>query len=98
MRLSLHNKNGLGEKYFNEPELWEKTESSVRDALNEAKIKQTFASCFFFASLIVVYTRSVKYSFLFIFMDDNLDFAFFKSISTHATGLNSFPSINTPNL
>ena len=38
MRLSLHSKDGLGEKYFNEPELWEKTENFVREALNEAKL------------------------------------------------------------
>jgi len=38
MRLSLHSKDGLGKKYFNEPELWEKTEKSVREALNEAKL------------------------------------------------------------
>ena len=36
MRLSLHNKEGLGKKYFNEPELWIKTENAVRLALNEA--------------------------------------------------------------
>ena len=38
MRLSLHSKEGLGKKYFNEPELWKKTENSVREALNEAKL------------------------------------------------------------
>ena len=32
-------KEGLGEKYFNEPKFWKKTEKSVRDALNEAKFK-----------------------------------------------------------
>lgn len=35
MRLSLHNKEGLGEKYVNEPELWVKTEKIVRTALDE---------------------------------------------------------------
>jgi len=38
MRLSLHDKKGLGEKYFNEPKLWEKTENFVREALDEAKL------------------------------------------------------------
>ncbi len=38
MRLSLHSKGGLGKKYFNEPKLWKKTENSVREALNEAKL------------------------------------------------------------
>jgi len=41
MRLSLHDKEGLGKKYFNEPELWESTEESVRNALNEAKLNYT---------------------------------------------------------
>ncbi len=35
MRLSLHDPKELGGKYVNEPELWVKTESAVRDALNE---------------------------------------------------------------
>lgn len=33
MRLSLHNEAGLGKKYVNEPKLWLKTESAVREAL-----------------------------------------------------------------
>lgn len=33
MRLSLHSNEGLGEKYVNNPELWEKTESWVREVL-----------------------------------------------------------------
>ena len=33
MRLSLHNKDGLGKKYVDDPLLWEKTENSVREAL-----------------------------------------------------------------
>ncbi|MBC8196894.1 MAG: threonine--tRNA ligase [Candidatus Marinimicrobia bacterium] len=37
MRLSLHNKEGLGKKYVNEPELWLKTESAVREALIQGK-------------------------------------------------------------
>ncbi len=35
MRLSLHNKEGLGDKYVDEPELWIKTEKIVREALDE---------------------------------------------------------------
>ena len=35
MRLSLHDKAGLGEKYVNEPELWLETEQWVREALDE---------------------------------------------------------------
>lgn len=35
MRLSLHNKEGLGAKYVNEPELWIETEKIVREALTE---------------------------------------------------------------
>ncbi len=35
MRLSLHDPKDLGGKYINEPELWLKTESAVRNALNE---------------------------------------------------------------
>ena len=38
MRLSLHDKKGLGKKYFNEPILWEKTENAVREALDETEI------------------------------------------------------------
>ena len=35
MRLSLHDKKGLGEKYVNEPKLWLETEQWVREALDE---------------------------------------------------------------
>ena len=35
MRLSLHNEEGLGKKYVNEPKLWEETEKIVREALTE---------------------------------------------------------------
>ena len=35
MRLSLHDKDQLGEKYVNEPELWIKTENLVREALED---------------------------------------------------------------
>ena len=35
MRLSLHDKEGLGKKYINEPELWLETEEWVREALIE---------------------------------------------------------------
>ena len=35
MRLSLHNTDGLGKKYVNEPELWLQTEKWVREALIE---------------------------------------------------------------
>ena len=38
MRLSLHDKDNLGEKYVNEPELWLKTEQLVREALTEGEI------------------------------------------------------------
>ena len=38
MRLSLHDKENLGEKYVNEPELWLKTEKLVREALTEGEI------------------------------------------------------------
>ena len=38
MRLSLHDKNELGKKYVNHPELWIKTEEWVREALIEGKI------------------------------------------------------------
>jgi threonyl-tRNA synthetase len=38
MRLSLHDKNNLGEKYVNEPDLWLKTEQLVREALTEGEI------------------------------------------------------------
>ena len=38
MRLSLHDKDNLGEKYVNEPELWLKTEKLVREALTEGEI------------------------------------------------------------
>ena len=39
MRLSLHDKNELGKKYVNHPELWIKTEEWVREALIEGKIE-----------------------------------------------------------
>ena len=35
MRLSLHDKDHLGDKYVDEPELWLETEQSVRQALDE---------------------------------------------------------------
>ena len=35
MRLSLHDKNKLGEKYVDEPKLWIKTENLVREALED---------------------------------------------------------------
>jgi len=35
MRLSLHDKDKLGEKYVNEPELWIKTENLVRESLED---------------------------------------------------------------
>jgi threonyl-tRNA synthetase len=38
MRLSLHSKDKLGIKYVNEPELWEETETMVRDVLISSKI------------------------------------------------------------
>ncbi len=38
MRLSLHSKDGLGEKYVNEPELWIETEQWVREALIEGDL------------------------------------------------------------
>jgi len=39
MRLSLHDKNELGKKYVNEPELWIETEEWVREALLEGKLE-----------------------------------------------------------
>jgi threonyl-tRNA synthetase len=38
MRLSLHDKEGLGKKYVDEPELWLETEQWVREALVEGNI------------------------------------------------------------
>jgi threonyl-tRNA synthetase len=38
MRLSLHSKDKLGIKYVNEPELWQETETMVRDVLISSKI------------------------------------------------------------
>ncbi len=38
MRLSLHSKEKLGIKYVNEPELWQETETMVRDVLISSKI------------------------------------------------------------
>jgi len=38
MRLSLHDPNKLGQKYVNEPLLWQETESMVREVLIESKI------------------------------------------------------------
>ncbi|MEK9159980.1 MAG: threonine--tRNA ligase [Patescibacteria group bacterium] len=38
MRLSLHNEEGLGKKYVNEPELWIQTEEQVRNAMIKAGI------------------------------------------------------------
>jgi len=35
MRLSLHDKEGLGKKYVDDPDLWIKTENAVRDALTQ---------------------------------------------------------------
>jgi len=39
MRLSLHSKDGLGEKYVNDPDLWLETEQWVREALIEGKLE-----------------------------------------------------------
>ncbi len=38
MRLSLHDSDGLGNKYVDEPELWKQTEAIVRNTLEEGKI------------------------------------------------------------
>ncbi len=38
MRFSTHAPEGLGKKYVNEPELWQKTETMVRQVLKDAKI------------------------------------------------------------
>ena len=38
MRFSVHDSDDLGKKYVNEPTLWKKTESAVREALNIGKI------------------------------------------------------------
>lgn len=38
MELSLHNPDHLGQKYINEPELWQETERAVRAALDEGGI------------------------------------------------------------
>ena len=38
MRLSLHDEEGLGKKYVNEPKLWQKTEELVREALTDGGI------------------------------------------------------------
>lgn len=39
MRLSLHDKEGLGKKYVNEPELWIQTEEQVRQAMLKTGIE-----------------------------------------------------------
>ncbi|MDI9311563.1 MAG: threonine--tRNA ligase [Limnohabitans sp.] len=41
MRLSLHEPSKLGEKYVNEPELWQETEAMVRNVLIDSKIPFT---------------------------------------------------------
>jgi len=38
MRLSLHDKDGLGKKYVNEPELWIEMEDKVRRAMQESHV------------------------------------------------------------
>jgi threonyl-tRNA synthetase len=38
MRLSLHDKEGLGKKYVNEPELWLETEEKVRSAMKKSGV------------------------------------------------------------
>ncbi|MBT3216365.1 MAG: threonine--tRNA ligase [Candidatus Marinimicrobia bacterium] len=38
MRLSLHNEEGLGKKYVNDPALWVKTENLVKEALADGEI------------------------------------------------------------
>ncbi len=39
MRFSLHDPEGLGGKYVNEPELWTRTEQAVREALDAGEIE-----------------------------------------------------------
>ena len=41
MRLSTHSKEGLGKKYVNSPELWEKTEAMVEKAMRDNGIEYT---------------------------------------------------------
>ena len=41
MRLSVHNKEGLGKKYIDEPDLWIETENIVRRTLTEGEINFT---------------------------------------------------------
>jgi threonyl-tRNA synthetase len=38
MRLSLHDKEGLGKKYVNEPEIWLDTEEKVRHAMKKSEV------------------------------------------------------------
>ena len=38
LRLGLHDAEGLGKKYIDEPELWQQTEAEVREALQEGNI------------------------------------------------------------
>jgi threonyl-tRNA synthetase len=38
MRLSLHNKEGLGKKYIDNPKLWQKTEEMVREVMKKGKV------------------------------------------------------------
>lgn len=38
MHLSLHDPKGLGKKYFNEPQLWKKTETMTRRAMKKTKV------------------------------------------------------------
>jgi len=38
LRLGLHDAEGLGKKYIDEPELWQQTETEVREALQEGNI------------------------------------------------------------
>ncbi|OGJ44108.1 threonine--tRNA ligase [Candidatus Peregrinibacteria bacterium RIFOXYA12_FULL_33_12] len=38
MRLSLHNQEGLGKKYVDEPELWKQTEAEVRAVMQDSKV------------------------------------------------------------
>ena len=38
MRLSVHDADGLGKKYVNNPDLWKRTEEAVRNALKIGNI------------------------------------------------------------
>ena len=77
MRLSLHDKENLGKKYVDEPNLWVKTENLVREALVDGKINFACLD----KDLMIFFVPSIPTSVIF------LSFSLLDSVFVYATSV-----------